>query len=241
MGISAWTWSSSILPAQRGPAPDHHDPAWPRPLLSRQAVANTRSVRIPNTRMARDKGTRASRNFKAASATSAPSPRRSAPVLLAQGTPSTNPLPLAAPAQPPHRLINAVSITRLKELHGDHSLQPSTLPKNPTASREAQARTRCAHAWALGGERGIRAASTRRGTIPPSQCSGPRFPPFGTPTAPPSPHSPSPSGFPGALPPPFLKQAGWQPRRAVINGAALPITGSASRALASTGLFIYFT
>ncbi|XP_074706878.1 uncharacterized protein LOC141934935 isoform X2 [Strix aluco] len=123
MGISAWTWSSSILPAQRGPAPDHHDPAWPRPLLSRQAVANTRSVRIPNTRMARDKGTRASRNFKAASATSAPSPRRSAPVLLAQGTPSTNPLPLAAPAQPPHRLINA-PLCVLKDRPGPIHVHP---------------------------------------------------------------------------------------------------------------------
>lgn len=72
------------------------------------------------------------------------------------------------------------------------------------------------------------------GTIP--SASRTRFsPPFH------DPRSPFSLWLPGVLPRPLPEPAGWQRCRAVINGAALPIPGAASRALASTVLFIYFT
>lgn len=129
-----------------------------------------------------------------------------------QGPPALSP----APTQPPCQLINAVSITA-----------EITAPENTASCKgvcvhmcvHMCVHTRgllCTHGHSLG----------RRVSVP---LHPPRHNPPGSQDHVLPPHrshiSPSPSGVPGALPPPFPKLAGWQQRRAVINGAALPISG----------------
>lgn len=141
-----------------------------------------------------------------------------------KGTPSTE-LGCPGPSRPLHQQINTIP--------GKNSTAiPASIPKTRTPARHMLAHA-CAHADTQQGQR-------HPSSFHPLWHDSPGVqhhvsPPFHNST------SPFSLWLPGVLPQPLLEPAGWQRCRAVINGAALPIPGAALRALASAGLFIYFT
>lgn len=144
----------------------------------------------------------------------------------------------APPWGPPARSwgvlgLPSPSTNRLAPFLGKTSAAiPASVPKTRIPARHTLAHA-CAHADTQQGQRHPSCFHPLRHNSPGVQHH----------VSPPFHDSMSPFSLrlPGALPRPLLEPAGWQRCRAVINGAALPIPGAASRALASAGPFIYFT